>query len=243
MINKKLLSVLGLATISIGMLVGCTNDKDNQVDNTQEETQQESVDLKNDTIGNILLNYNEDGMKILKANYPEQEKMELALRNIGHQLSDLKLKDINGKDVKLNQFNGKKVMIEILQDSCEYCMTNTPIVHKYLEDKDDIVLVSIFLNSTVDGIKEYYEGLNIKLPENVWLDENKDIVDEFNLTQTPTAIFVDESGKISLVREDVYDNVRLNDDFKLAFESDKIYDMTVNKDVDKIENTQSVESN
>lgn len=233
MINKKLLSVLGIATISIGMLVGCTNDK--EVDNSQEETQQESIDFKNDAVGDILLKYNEDGMKILKANYPEQEKMELALRNIGNKLSDLKLKDINGKEVKLNQFNGKKVIIEIQQDTCEYCMENTPIVHKYLEDKEDIVLVSIFLNSTEDGIKQYYEDLNLEVPENVWLDEDKALVDEFNLTQTPTTIFVDESGKISLVREDVYDTVRLNDDTKLAFDSDKIYDMTVAKQVEDSE--------
>lgn len=229
MINKKLLSILGIATISIGMLVGCgANNKETP----QDDTQQETVDLKNDTIEDILLNYNEEGMKLLKANYPEQEKMELALRNIGYELSDLKLKDLNGKEVLLNQLKGKRVLIEVLQDSCDYCKENTPIVHKNLENKDDIVLVSIFLNSTVDGIKEYYENLNIDIPKNVWIDDNKDLVSEFNLTQTPTSIFVDESGKVSLVREDVYDDIKLNDDIKLAFESDKLYDMTVNENIE-----------
>lgn len=224
--KKKLLGVIGVATLSTAILVGCGSkpvDKEPE-DNATEEITKES------TIEDILLTYNEDGMKLLKATYPEKEKMELGLKNIGNEISDISLKNLNGKEVNLNQFKGKKVVFEIAQDSCEYCMENAPITHKALSERDDVALVPIFLNSTVEGIEKFYSDLGLEVPENVLIDENHTTVKEFNLAKTPTLIFVDESGKISLAKQEVYDEVTFGDDLKLAFGEEKIYDMKVNKD-------------
>ena len=224
--KKKLLGIIGVATLSTAMLVGCSSkpvDKETE-DNATEEITKES------TIEDILLTYNEDGMKLLKATYPEKEKMELGLKNIGNELSDISLKNLSGKEVNLNQFKGKRVVFEISQDSCQYCMENTPITHKALAERDDIVLVPIFLNSTIEGIEKFYSDLGLEVPENILIDENHTTVKEFNLAKTPTLIFVDESGKISLAKQEVYDETTFGDDIKLAFESEKIYDMKINKD-------------
>lgn len=223
--KKKLLGIIAVATLATTILVGCSSKP---VENEPEENKTEEV-TKESTIEDILLTYNEDGMQLLKANYPEQEKMELGLKNIGNEISDISLKDLSGKEVNLSQFKGKRVVFEISQDSCEYCMKNTPITHKALAEKDDVILVPIFVNSTVEGIEKFYSDLGLEVPENVLIDENYATVEEFNLSKTPTIIFVDESGKISLAKQEVYDEVTLGDDLKLAFESEKIYDMKVNK--------------
>lgn len=227
MINKKkLLGIMGVATLSMSMLVGCTSEPAEQEQNPEEVTEEITKDSK---VEDILLTYNEEGMNLLKANYPEKEKMELGLKNIGNELSDMSLKTLEGKEVKLNQFKGKKVVFEIAQDSCEYCMENAPVTHKALAERDDIVLVPVFLNSSVDGIKTFYSNLGLEVPENVWIDENNDLVEEFKLSKTPTLIFVDESGKISLAKQEVYDDVTFKDDLDLAFGEEKIYEMKVNK--------------
>lgn len=229
MVNKnKLLGIMAITTLSLSMLVGCSTPK---VEDTDKEAVEEITDNKELTAEDILLTYNEEGMTYLRANYPDNDLMTLALKNIGNEISDIKLKSIDGKEVNLNQFKGKKVIFEIVQDSCSYCKENEPFVEKVLKDYDDVVLVAVFENSSVDGIKDYYKELGIELPNNVWLDENKDLVTEFSLANTPTMVFVDESGKVSLIKEKVYDETTLKDDIEFAFGENKIYEMKLDTSV------------
>ena len=233
MINKrKLFGILGVSILSMSTLVGCSSDNEKTPDINVEEEQieEEQIEEENTTeqsIEDILLTYNEDGMKYLKANYPDLEDMELGIKNIGKELSDLKLKSIDGKDVNLNQFKGKKVVFVIAQDSCSYCMDNEPVLEKVFKENKDIEIVYVFENSSVEGIKTYYKDLGLELPKNVWIDDNNDLVSEFNLKKTPTMVFVDESNKVSLIKQTVYDEVILNDDISFAFGEDKIYNMKV----------------
>ena len=94
----------------------------------------------------------------------------------------------------------KKVVFVIAQDSCSYCMDNEPVLEKVFKENKDIEVVYVFENSSVEGIKTYYKDLGLELPKNVWIDDNNDLVSEFNLKKTPTMVFVDESNKVSYVQ-------------------------------------------
>lgn len=222
---KVILSIIVIILLTCLMIV--TVD-----DKSVEPPNRDNVQLINNkelSIEDILLQYNEEGMVLLRAIYPNKEDMTLGLKNIGNEISNLTLKDINNKTVELKLFKGKKIIYEIVQDSCNSCLENTPIITNALkQDNNDIMVVPIFLNSSVDGIKKYYSKLNLDLPEHILLDENKDIAKEFNLTKTPSTIFVDENNRVSLIKEEVYDKNTIADDLKLAFENNKIYNMKVN---------------
>ena len=51
-----------------------------------------------------LLKYNEEGMKILKANYTDTDEMKLALNNIGTSFLDFKFTGINYLNLKVRRF-------------------------------------------------------------------------------------------------------------------------------------------
>lgn len=227
MIKKKIIGLLALTTLTTINLIGCQKTDEIDVNNTEEQIA-ESIDLKKDSIENILLTYNEQGMKLLKAYYPDTESMEIALRNIGNTLSDLKLKDINGLEVSINKYKGKKVVFEVMQDSCEYCKASTSAIDSEIKKREDVIVVPIFLNSTKEGIEQFYNEVGIEKPKEIWIDDNKDIAKEFNLTKTPALIFVDENGKISLIKQQDYDEVTIKDDLIVAFDNEKLYNMKIN---------------
>lgn len=217
--KRKLLSLIGMTTLVLCILVGC--NKSDNVNIQENESNKEYISENN------LSNYNEEGQLILKENYTE-DKLDLALNNIGNSLSNITLKNLEGEEVNLNQFSGKKIVFEISQDTCSYCKENIPITHHILSKNDDIILVPIFLNSTVEGIKSFYDELGVEIPKNIWIDENKETVKEFSLSKTPTIIFVDETGKISLIKQEVYTKESFSKDLNLAFGDNKIYEMKNN---------------
>jgi len=216
MLKNKGLKVLSLSVLIGVSLMGCQNKMEID-DSTIVQTQEDSPTL--------LSEYSEEGMTYLKAYYPTLSNFEFALKNIGNELGDLVLTKLDGTSFNFSELKGKKLMIEINQDNCNYCKANEPVTAKVLSEREDVIHIPVFLNSTVDGIKEFYSELGLDVPTYTLMDETKKLVDVFSATTTPTTIFVDENNKISYVNEYVFDETTLNDALKIAFEDAKIYDM------------------
>lgn len=224
-INRILIpTVVGL--VGISSLVGCgyTTKKSE----TKEDT---SVEIDyNEDANEILLNYNEEGMDTLLANFTKSEDMEMALKNIGRVPSDFEYKTIDGKTLtikngKVSGYEDRNVIIEVAQVECEYCKVLSEEFNKALKDNEDVVLIPIFVNSTKDDIKNYYEELGIEMPETVIIDESKEIVNEFSLTKTPTSIFLDKTGKISYTLIGDKNEPALSEILDTAFGDKPIYTM------------------
>lgn len=224
MFNKKIMSLLGVGMLSVSMLVGCS-------DKPTVEENEVSVDFAK-TPEEIILNYSDKGMDLLKANFPETMDMEIGLKNIGRTPTDMKFKTLDGENLTLEkgvfkELSDKKVIINIAQAHCSYCKETTPIIHKVLEDEkyDDVELVTIFVNSTEEAIDAYYKELNVEKPKYVAINEDKSVVEEFSLAVTPTTIYLDGSGKISYVKSGSMDENSFTSILKTAFEDEPIYNM------------------
>lgn len=219
MLNKKITKLLALTVLSTLVFTGCTTST-----NTNPNDERNNAVIEERT----LESFSEDGIKLLKNNYTTTEDMKFALKNIGTNISEMKFKTYSGKEIGIKDFKGKKIILEISQTTCESCREADPIVHEIMKDKD-VELVPVFLNSTKEMIDEYYSQLNLEMPKNVIIDEEKVTKDKFNLTVTPTYIFVDEEGTISLVKQTFVDKISFEDDLDLAFGEDKIYDYLLYK--------------
>ena len=215
----KYLKVLSLTVLMGVSLMGCQSKIETEINDTT------LVQSEVTTTTSLLGEYTEEGMTYLKAYYPTVSSLEFALKNIGNELGELTLKKLDGTTFNWSELKGKKLMIEINQDSCNYCKQNEPVTAKVLSERDDVIHIPVFLNSTVEGIEAFYSELGIEMPTYTLIDEEKKLVDVFSATSTPTTIFVDENNKISYVNEGVFDEVSLNDALKIAFEDAKIYDM------------------
>ena len=223
MIKKKLIGILAMTMLSVSLLVGCSKPV--------EEEAEKSIDFTK-TAEEIILNYSEKGMDVLKSNFPESTDMEIALKNIGRTPTDMSFRTLDGETLTLEngifkELKDKKVILEIAQAHCPYCKETTPIIHKVLEDEKykDVELVTVFVNSTEDEIKAYYEELNLEVPQYVIINEDKSVVQEFSLAVTPTTVYLNGSGKISYIKNGSMDETTFKDILKTSFEDEPIYNM------------------
>lgn len=180
-------------------------------------------EVKGDTFSK-LEGYDEVGLQLLKNNFTTTDDMEFALKNIGTNVSDLKFLDTNSKTFKFKTMKGKKFIIEIAQSSCESCKLADPIVKEIMKDYQDVEIIPIFLNSTKESINAYYDELKLDKPNIVLIDEVKKSKEIFSLKLTPTYLFVDETGTISMVREGFVDENFFIEDLKTAYADKKIYE-------------------
>lgn len=216
--NKKKQVLIGLLIIIIIISIPIGY----KLLNERQETTTKDVEPKSSL--SILEEYSDEGVNVLKNNYTTTEEMDFALKNIGKNIYDLKLKDYEGKTFKFSKMKGKKFIIEVSQSGCSSCKIAEPIVNNILKDREDVELIPLFLNSTKESIDEYYNELNIEKPKNLLIDEEKITKEMFGLTLTPTYLFVDEIGNISLVREGFIDMEFFTDDLGTAYKETKIYE-------------------
>lgn len=216
--NKKKQVLIGLLIIIIIISIPIGY----KLLNERQETTIKDVEAKSSL--SILEEYSDEGVNVLKNNYTTTEEMDFALKNIGKNIYDLKLKDYEGKTFKFSKMKGKKFIIEVSQSGCSSCKIAEPIVNNILKDREDVVLIPLFLNSTKESIDEYYTELNIEKPKNLLIDEERITKEMFGLTLTPTYLFVDETGNISLVREGFIDIEFFTDDLETAYGETKIYE-------------------
>lgn len=223
MVKKKLMGILAVVMLSISLFAGCSKPV--------EEESEKSIDFTK-TAEEIILNYSDKGMDVLKSNFPESTDMEIALKNIGRIPTDMSFKTLNGETLTLEngifkELKDKKVILEIAQAHCPYCKETTPIIHEILEDEkyEDVELVTVFVNSTEEEINTYYEELNLEKPQYVIINEDKSVVKEFSLSVTPTTVYLDGSGKISYIKIGSMDETTFKDILKTSFEDEPIYNM------------------
>lgn len=171
-----------------------------------------------------LESYDEAGLQLFKNNFTTTDDMEFALKNIGTNVLDLKFLDVNDKTFKLKTMKDKKFIIEIAQSGCESCKLADPTVKEIMKDYQDVEIIPIFLNSTKESIDEYYTELKLDKPNTILIDEDKVSKDYFSLKLTPTYLFVDETGTISMVREGFVDDKFFIEDLKTAYADKKIYE-------------------
>ena len=214
--NKRLLYLLGATILSSSMFVSCGTPNEQPQTNT-EQNQVVTLD-----------SYSEEGMEILKNNYVNTDDMKFALRNIGLDISNMKFKTYDENEIKLSDYIGRNVILEVAQAECNSCKASAPKVREALKDKD-IELIPLFLNSTNEQIDQFYSSVGIDKDKTIIVDKDKISKEKLGLTKTPTYIFIDKTGKISLVKERFTDDVMFKEDLNLAFGEKKLYEYMVKK--------------
>lgn len=177
----------------------------------------------------ILANYTEKGMNLFKANFPDTLSMNYALKSIGKEAPDLKGKTIDGKEISLSDLKGKNVLISFNKTTCSVCQEMASVIKEVADQNKEVVFVHVFPVDSNKDIKAYYKKLKQDVPNNVLsLENNKHLkdfsIDEYNIEQVPTYVFVDEYGKIAYTYIGNKDAVMFQDMMNTAFGKEKLYD-------------------
>jgi thiol-disulfide isomerase/thioredoxin len=109
---------------------------------------------------------------------------------------EIRLKDINNKDVSISDFRGKIVFLNFWTTWCPTCRIEMPSMeklHQKLKNRD-FAMVTINLQESADRVKNFFK--EYKLSFTALLDTAGEVGAMFGLYQIPTTYILDKEGRI-----------------------------------------------
>ncbi len=130
---------------------------------------------------------------------PAQQTQEISqsTQNNNPVAPDFTLKDLNGNDVKLSDYNGKIVILNFWAVWCKYCLIEMPDfneLNKELEKENDVVILAINSQESLEKVNEYLSSSNIDLK--VLLDQDGAVTQTYGVTGFPTTFFINRDGTL-----------------------------------------------
>lgn len=110
---------------------------------------------------------------------------------IGESVPDFILEDLSGNAIGANNFQGKKTLVAFWSMTCPHC-TNMMEELKNWEKEKGAAAPGLIVFS--DGETEAHKDLELDSP--ILLDKNYKTAEKFGMSGTPSAVLVDENGKI-----------------------------------------------
>jgi thioredoxin-related protein len=110
---------------------------------------------------------------------------------LGTQLPEISQADVNGKNIASKDLLGKKTLVTFWSMTCPFCVNMLDDLRDWDESKDmgepNLLVIS-------EGDIEANRSMNIQSP--VILDTNRNISKKLGMKGTPSAVLIDENGKI-----------------------------------------------
>ena len=110
---------------------------------------------------------------------------------IGKQIPEFSLADVRGNTFKTEDFYGRKTLVAFWSLSCPHCQNLIEELRNWDktkgQDEPNLVIFS-------SGEPEEHRNLEVESP--ILLDKNYEIAKHFGMSGTPSAVLVNETGKI-----------------------------------------------
>jgi methylamine dehydrogenase accessory protein MauD len=127
-----------------------------------------------------------------------QEQKELAALNkplnIGDQAPAFSLKDEDNKEVALNNYKGQELLLVFTHPTCEHCHEFYPVVNEFMQNKKEVEVLFVQMESTPEQNKLYKQEKNIHAKMAAATTE---VIVDYKVPSTPTSIFINAEGKIA----------------------------------------------
>jgi peroxiredoxin/uncharacterized membrane protein YphA (DoxX/SURF4 family) len=110
---------------------------------------------------------------------------------IGERVPEFSLPDLHGREITADDFRGKKTLVAFWSTTCPFCVNMMEDLREWdaakKPDEPDLIVFST-------GDPEAHEELDLKSP--ILLDEDFKTAEKFGMSGTPSAVLVDEKGRI-----------------------------------------------
>ncbi|MEN8776128.1 MAG: TlpA disulfide reductase family protein [Polaribacter sp.] len=147
-------------------------------------------------VDHLFKNYFDKLPETLQNKKFKEEKLKLLATKIGRVAPNFSWTE-NGKKLELATLNdAENYVLVFWSTSCSHCLKEIPVLHKFLQDKNNIKVVAFSLETNDFG----WKNMKVNLPNwhhvlglNKW--ENK-IARTYNINATPTYFVLDANKKI-----------------------------------------------
>jgi len=115
-------------------------------------------------------------------------------KKVGEVAPEAKLPDLEGNIVELVDFRGKKVLVVFWDPGCSFCQQMLPDVKTLEADPPDGAPQMLFISA---GTQEANEAMGLNSP--LVVDQQFSVGRAFGANGTPSAVLIDEEGRIASV--------------------------------------------
>jgi thiol-disulfide isomerase/thioredoxin len=109
---------------------------------------------------------------------------------IGEEIPEFELPEVKGDTVSDNALRGKKTLVLFWGLDCPHCQRMLPELKEWEDSANGEAQIVIFSS----GDEEQYRAMNLKSP--ILMDEGNKVGNKLGMFGTPSAVMIDESGKI-----------------------------------------------
>src|SRR5215204_3126274 len=110
---------------------------------------------------------------------------------IGEEVPEFSMRDIEGREISSKDFQGKKTLVTFWSTTCPHCQRMIEELKEWDRQKGmDAPNLIVFS----EGDPEAHKGIGLKSP--IVLDEGYKTAEKFGMFGTPSAVLVNENGKI-----------------------------------------------
>ena len=110
------------------------------------------------------------------------------------QVSQVKFKDFDLKDIQINKNDGKIKILNFWATWCAPCKKEMPSLDKFQARNKDILVFPINVDKpNKEKTNKFFKDLNIKNLQ-IYFDEELQLVKKFKLRGVPTTILINKNG-------------------------------------------------
>jgi len=115
---------------------------------------------------------------------------------VGMQVEDFQLVDLDGKTQSLSQYRGKVVLVNFWATWCKPCTTEMPAMQTTYDKLREKGFVVLAINELEDDakVREHIKQYGHTFP--VLMDRDNKVANQFGVFGLPVSVFIDQQGRV-----------------------------------------------
>jgi len=131
--------------------------------------------------------------------YSNLSKEKNGVLQVGDEAPDFVLTDMNGERHQLSEYKGQGVFLNFWGTWCKPCEREFPLMDKqYQEVKDQgLQILAVNIGESDFVVQKYIDRKGLTFP--VLIDDNKSVMETYNINPLPTTILINPEGEIEKI--------------------------------------------
>lgn len=131
--------------------------------------------------------------------YSNLTKEKTAVLQVGDNAPDFALIDMNGEKHQLSDYKGQGVFLNFWGTWCKPCEREFPLMDKHYQDYKDqgLQILAVNIGESNFAVQKYVDRKGLTFP--VLIDNNKSVMETYNINPLPTTMLVNPEGKIEKI--------------------------------------------
>ncbi|WP_342600068.1 thiol-disulfide oxidoreductase ResA [Psychrobacillus sp. FSL H8-0483] len=131
--------------------------------------------------------------------YSNVTKERTAILQVGDDAPDFALVDMNGEKHQLSEYKGQGVFLNFWGTWCKPCEREFPLMDKqYQEYKDQgLQILAVNVGESDFVVQKFIDRKGLTFP--VLIDDNKSVMETYNINPLPTTLLINPEGKIEKI--------------------------------------------